>query len=99
MTKDLVRILVIVSVNAINLVKLENIEITKVALVKKFIIDKLVEECTNVIEENKIYNKNFVISSDDCASCTVYIILFVVFLLLCLIIIVFFLFIFIGTKD
>ena len=37
---------------------------------KKCIIDKLVEECTDVIEENKIYNEISVIPSDDCTSCT-----------------------------
>ena len=49
---------------------------------KKTLVDKLVEECTSVIKENKIYN---VSSSTDCSSCTVYFVLFVVFLLLCLI--------------
>ena len=53
---------------------------------KKTIIDKLIEECTNVIKENKIYNETSVISSDNCTSCTVYIVLFVIFLLLFLII-------------
>ena len=50
------------------------------------IVDKLVEECTNVIDENKIYNETLsvsrsnAISSDDCASCTLYVVLFAVFL-------------------
>ena len=52
---------------------------------KKSLIDKLVVECTSVIEENKIYNETSVISPNDCASCTVYIVLFTIFLLLCLI--------------
>ena len=52
---------------------------------KKTIIDKLVEECSNVIEENKIYNNTSVVSSNDCTSCTVSIVLFVIFLLLYLI--------------
>ena len=44
-------------------------------------VDKLVEECTNVIDENKIYNETLnIISSDDCASCTLYVVLFAVFL-------------------
>ena len=55
----------------------------KSCVCKKALVDKLVEECTSVIEENKIYNE---ISSKDCAYCTVYIVLFVQFLLLCLII-------------
>ena len=37
------------------------------------IVDRLVEECTNVIDENKIYNETLnTISSDDCASCFIY---------------------------
>ena len=48
---------------------------------KKTLVDKLVEECTSVIEENKIYNETLnVTSSNDCASCTVYVVLFAVFL-------------------
>ena len=53
---------------------------------KKTLVDKLVEECNSLIEENKIYNEALnVTSSNDCASCTVYAVLFLVFLLLCLI--------------
>ena len=55
----------------------------KSCVCKKTLVDKLVEECTSAIEENKIYNET---SSNDCASCTVYVALFVVYLLLCLII-------------
>ena len=55
----------------------------KICVYKKTLFDKLAEEFTSVIEENKIYNET---SSNDCASCTVYVVLFVVFLLLCLII-------------
>ena len=44
-------------------------------------VDKLVEECTNVIDEDKIYNKTLnVTSSNDCASCTLYVVLFTVLL-------------------
>ena len=44
-------------------------------------VDRLVEECTNVINENKIYNETLdVIPSDSCASCTLYVVLFAVFL-------------------
>ena len=53
--------------------------------VKKTLVDKLVEECSSVIEENKLYNETLGVTSlNYCASCTVYIVLFV-FLLLCLI--------------
>ena len=70
---------------------------SKSCVCRNSLIDKLVEECTSVIEENKIYNVTSVTSSSDCGSCTVYIVLFVVFLLLCLITIG--VFIFIGTKG
>ena len=42
---------------------------------------KLVEECTNVIDEDKIYNKTLTVTSlNYCASCTPYIVSFAVFL-------------------
>ena len=45
------------------------------------LVDKLVEECTDVIEGDTIHNKTLtVISSNDCSSCTVYVVLFTVFL-------------------
>ena len=45
------------------------------------IVDRLVEECTNVIDENKIYNETlYKIPSDDCTSCTLYAVLLAVFL-------------------
>ena len=46
------------------------------------LVDKLVEECTNVIDGDKVYNEtlNATIQSDDCASCTIYVVLFAVFL-------------------
>ena len=48
---------------------------------KNTLIDKLVEECTNVIDENETYNETLnTISSDDCTSCTLYVALFAVFL-------------------
>ena len=48
---------------------------------KKTLVDKLVEECTSVIEENR----TSVISPSDCGSCTIYVVLFIVFLVQCLI--------------
>ena len=57
----------------------------KSCVCKKTLVDKLVEECSSVIEENKLYNETLGVTSlNYCASCTVYIVLFV-FLLLCLI--------------
>ena len=48
---------------------------------KTSLIDKLVEECTSVINENKIYNETLnTISSNECSSCTLYVVLFAVFL-------------------
>ena len=49
------------------------------------IVDKLLEGCTKVVNENKIYNEtlNKISSNDslsDCVSCTPYLLLFAVFL-------------------
>ena len=42
---------------------------------KKTLIHKLVEEWTSVINENKVYNETLnTISSNECASCTIYIV-------------------------
>ena len=53
----------------------------KKCVCRNSIVDKLIEECTNVIDENKIYNETLnAIPSDDCASCTLYVVLLAVFL-------------------
>ena len=45
------------------------------------LVDKLVEECTNVTDGDTIYNKTLTVtSSNDCGSCTRYIVLFTLFL-------------------
>ena len=44
------------------------------------LVDKLVEVCTNVINGDTIYNKTLTATSNDCSSCTPYIVLFTVFL-------------------
>ena len=45
------------------------------------LVDKLEEECTRIINEDKIYNETLTMtSSNDCASCTTYVVLFAVFL-------------------
>ena len=50
-------------------------------------VDKLGEECTSVIDGDKIYNKTLTVtSSNDCASCTPYVVLFAVFISMSLII-------------
>ena len=52
--KDLFGILLIVNVNAINLVVLVNIYIIQIVSVEKKLVDPLVEECTENIEETKL---------------------------------------------
>ena len=53
----------------------------KSCVCRNSLVDKLIEGCTSVIDENKIYNKTLTVtSSNDCASCTLYVVLFVVFL-------------------
>ena len=52
---------------------------------KNSIVDKLVEECTKIVDEYKIHNEtlNATPSNDllsDCVACTPYIVLFAVFL-------------------
>ena len=48
---------------------------------KNSIVDRLVQECTSVIDENKIYNEILHVTlSNDCAFCTLYVVLFAVFL-------------------
>ena len=45
------------------------------------LVYKLVEECTNVIDGDTVYNKTLTVtSSNDCTSCTTYVVLFAVFL-------------------
>ena len=45
------------------------------------LFDKLIEECTNVIDGETIYNETLTVtSSNDCSSYTPYVLLFVVFL-------------------
>ena len=54
---------------------------------KKNVIDRLIEDCTFVIDKNKIYNETLnTTTSDDCASCTLYVVLAAVFLTTSLII-------------
>ena len=53
----------------------------KTCVSRNTLIDKLVEECTSVIDENKVYNETLnTISSNGCLSCTLYVALFAVFL-------------------
>ena len=85
MTKDSVGILVIVNMSVINHAGFGEYLDFKSCVCKKSLVDKLVEECTSVNEENKIYSETSVTSSSDCGSCTFYVVLFVVFLLLYLI--------------
>ena len=53
----------------------------KSCVCRKALAHKLVEECTNVIDENKIHNEVLnTTSSDECSPCTLYVVLFAVFL-------------------
>ena len=53
----------------------------KSCVCRNSLVAKLVEECISVIDENKIYNETLhTISSNECASCTVYVVLFEVIL-------------------
>ena len=53
----------------------------KSCVCRNSLVDKLVEECTSVIYGDTIYNKTLTVtSSDDCASFTPYVVLFVVLL-------------------
>ena len=49
----------------------------KSCVCRNSLVDKLVEECTNVTDGDKIYNKTLTAtSSNDCASCARYVVLF-----------------------
>ena len=53
----------------------------KSCVCRNSLVDKLVEESTNFIGGDTIYNKTLTVtSSNDCASCAPYIVLFTVFL-------------------
>ena len=47
---------------------------------RKSIVDKLVEECINVIDRNTMYNETLSINPNDCLSRTPYVVLLIVFL-------------------
>ena len=53
MIKDIFGIQVIVTVNVINDVILVRIQIIKIVNTKKWLIDKLVDECSEAVEEVK----------------------------------------------
>ena len=49
---------------------------------KKSIVDRLVEECVNIVDEDIMYYKTLSIDPNDCPSRTPYVALFIVFLLI-----------------
>ena len=53
---------------------------------RKSLVDKLVEECINVIDGDTMYNETLSINPNDCPSRTPYIVLFSVFLLISIIV-------------
>ena len=53
----------------------------KSCVCKSTLVDKLIEECTSIVDGDKIYNETLnTISPDECNSCALYIVLFAVFL-------------------
>ena len=53
----------------------------KSCVCRNSLVDKLVEECTNIIHGDTICSKTLTVtSSNDCSSCTPYIVLFTTFL-------------------
>ena len=50
----------------------------KSCVCRNSLVDKLVKECTNVIDGDTIYKKTLTATSNDCSSCTPYIVLFTV---------------------
>ena len=52
----------------------------KNCICRKSIVDKLVDECINVVDEDIRHNKTLSIHPNDCPSRTPYIVLFVIFL-------------------
>ena len=59
MKKDIFGVQVIVNANAINLATLLNISNCSNCKCRKKLFDKLVEECTENIDETKLVKKNF----------------------------------------
>ena len=79
--KDLFRILVIVSVNVIKLVMLVNNLDCENCKCRKKLVDKLVDECTETVEEVKLAKITLAENENSykCSSCTVYTVLFWIF--------------------
>ena len=78
--KDIPGIQVIVNANAINLAMLVNIWIIQIVSAEKKLADKLIDECTETIEETKLVNITFTENENnyECGSCIVYIVLMIV---------------------
>ena len=78
--KDLSRILVIVNVNVINIVMLVEYLDYENCKCRKKLVDKLVEECTENIEETRLVEKNLAKNKNKhkYSSFTLYIVLFLI---------------------
>ena len=76
-------ILVTESVNVIKLVILVNIQIIKIVNAKNKIVDKLVDQCTETVEEVKLANTIFAENENGnsykCIPCSLYVLLFLIF--------------------
>ena len=59
---------------------LVNIQIIQIVSAKKKLADKLIDECTETIEETKLVNITFTENKNnyECGSCIVYIVLMIV---------------------
>ena len=79
MIKDLFGILVIVSVNVINRDIGEYLDYENCKC-RKRLVDKLIDECTETIEEVKLAKITLAKNENKYSSCTVYIALMIVFL-------------------
>ena len=81
MIKYLFGILVIVSANVIKLAILVNIQTMKIVKAEKNQLKKLVDECTETVEEIKLAKKTSAKNENSykCSSCTVYTVLFWIF--------------------
>ena len=74
-------ILAVVLVNVINHCGIGQYLDYKNCACRNSLVEKLIEECTNVIDGDTIYNETLTVtSSNDCSSCIPYIALFTVFL-------------------
>ena len=76
--KDLFGTLVIVNVNVIKIVILVKVYTMKICTCRKKLVDKLIDECTETIEEVKLAEITIFENENKYGSCRVYIVLMMV---------------------